>query len=318
MRVKFRRGKQLIAVMLAVMMHQSNSAQILPTRVEVVSTQEDLAKVVRDICTLSFSLVVSDLQPALDREPQLKGVNTKVLFEADPQYRARADFQDKRVLISRGFCYHNWLINWAQQLAIATGLQAKIPSYIEYLSNYTLQLEQTGEPWKVEAFEKFANIDLAKIPAENLTLAQSSAISTMRGILAFAIAHEFGHLALNHQPAANILPTEARKQEYAADLYALRLLSSVRTLQYDYTTFGSLFGVSLNTLAAREIGRSFSRSNSHPPTHCRQALLDREGRWLETIASNPVDKEKFERSMGRSMSELIHMRNTTIKSCPTP
>lgn len=291
-------------------------ALCLSTPVWASPPKEDLFAVVRDICTVSFKLAVAELQPLLDREPRLKNINTKVVFAADDEFMAEARFREKRVAVSQGFCYHNWLFNWAQALASISGTSSQLMAYGSYLANTAHTFTASGAQGEVQTFERFAQIDLSAIPKDRLATTQATAIVNMQGILAFAIAHEFGHLALDHQPASSLLPMDSRKQEYAADLFAMRLLTAERLKKY--AEMGALLGLSMNTLAAREIGSKPAISSFHPPTFCRQALLDFQGKWLESLASDAKTKESFERSMGKSIEQMILMRRETLRGCPTP
>lgn len=277
--------------------------------------KEDLFAVVRDVCTVSAKLAMNELQPLLSREPKLSEVESGIAFPNDHQYMARAHFGFKRVEISRGFCYHNWLINWGHALAAASGRFDAVPSYGNYLANQNILFTASADKPSVMTFEQYAKVDLATIPEEKLNIARINALSNMQGILAFAIAHELGHFALGHKPSSELLFMDARKQEIAADLFAVRLIAHGKTR---YAEMGAVLGISLNTLAEREMGKPKAYSDYHPSATCRMALMDQEGRWLEALGDDPVSKARFEKAMGASISTLISRRQTVVKSCPTP
>ncbi len=277
--------------------------------------KEDLYAVVRDVCTVSARLAMNELQPLLSREPKLSGVESSITFPNDNQYFALANLGFKRVEISRGFCYHNWLINWGQALAVASGRFDAVQPYGNYLATQNIQFTASADRLSVMTFEQYAKIDLATIPEEKLNIARINALSNMQGILAFAIAHELGHFALGHKPSSELLFMDARKQEIAADLFAVRLIAHGKTR---YAEMGAILGMSLNTLAEREMGKPKAYSDYHPSAICRMSLMDQEGRWLEAFGDDPVSKARFEKAMGASISTLISRRQTVVKSCPTP
>ncbi len=277
--------------------------------------KEDLFAVVREVCTVSFRLAMDELQPLLSREPNLRGVSTRITFSADDQYMAQANFGLKRVEISRGFCYHNWLIIWANALAFASGRPDAILSYETYLASQNFRFTALGNEGEVMTYEQYAKIDLSSVSDEKLTIARLAVLSSMQGILALAIAHELGHFALGHKPSSELLFMDARRQEIAADLFAVRLIAHGKTR---FAELGSILGVSLNSLAEREMGKPKAYSDYHPSAICRRALMDQEGRWLEAFEADPVAKARFEKAMGTSISTEIARRQTTIKSCPTP
>lgn len=277
--------------------------------------KDELFTVVREVCTVSFRLAMEELQPLLSREPKLRGINTRITFSADDQYMAQANFGLKRVEISRGFCYHNWLIIWAHALAFASGKHDAMSSYGNYLANQSFRFTASGLEGEVMTYEQYAKIDRSTIPEEKLNAALIGALSNMQGVLAFAIAHELGHFALGHKPSSELLFMDARKQEIAADLFAIKLIANGKTR---YAEMGALLSISLNTLAEREVGKPKAYSDYHPTAMCRMALMDQEGRWLEAFEEDPASKARFEKAMGASISTLISRRQTVVKGCPTP
>lgn len=46
--------------------------------------------------------------------------------------------------------------------------------------------------------------------------------------------------------------------------------------------------------------------------------MDAEGKWIESLTSDPKRKEIFEKNAGKSTQEMIAMRNATLRSCPSP
>jgi hypothetical protein len=125
--------------------------------------------------------------------------------------------------------------------------------------------------------------------------------------LALVVAHELGHLALNHQDSRKIPAAQSRQQEHAADEFAANLLRAAGMpvlpgLMLTYTRFAMTEGL---------YDRLSPSAATHPSADCRIYRIGM--RELDEIASSKKARDDFHRGSQMSIDQIRAFVNS--KSC---
>lgn len=279
--------------------------------------QRKLREGVHKLCERSIKSAFSRIRPLIaDDYSEIANRQDLVVFAPYGEFNALAIYQEKRVVITWGFCDQIWLVLSCALIGeLFPDYRDKLNPYVKYVSDRTLAIERTAPKGRlveneVLTFPLYAGIDVRRITQPQLDMVWGIVSEAMPNAMAFAIAHEIGHLALRHRDYNAIPARESRAQEFAADRFASRIMSSLMGNEFDPT-----FTTSLLLLLFREAGASPNPTATHPPTHCRLGRVMLDVGVIDRIKEDPGMSRDFQRRTGYTPHEVIRLLREMRDDC---
>lgn len=272
---------------------------------------------VHQLCERSIADAFARIRPLIKNDHRgIADRSDLVLLVPYGEFNALAVYEEKRVMITWGFCDQLWLALDGMVMAeLFPEYRDKFNPYLRYLSERTLAFERTLKSGKMgEAeilnFPLYAGIDIRRIGQKEAAIAWKTTADAMPNALAFVIAHEIGHLALEHRPYTKISSRQAHRQEHEADRFASRIMSELIGNEFD-----PMFSTSLLLLLQREAETSGRPSATHPPTHCRIGRTMLDIGVLDRIKDDPDTSRDYRRRTGYTPREAIRLLREMRDDC---
>ena len=243
------------------------AAQEAPTTEQIA-----ISTGVQNFCSRTITKIRTDFSPNLAAYPDIRDKENLVLLEPYLEFNAIARFRNKQITLTTGMCGQLWLI--ASAFAFAhefPSLRPKIKEYIKHLRTNSSPLETSSGFHEIQllTFPLYAQFPLSQVTTEQYKHIDAFVAISMTDAIAFVLAHEIAHLALNHQ--LTIPRAASRLQEYEADKFALELVE-----KSGFSGIGSI--PSLLAFLESEARQKRVSISSHPRPECRlNRILSRSG-----------------------------------------
>ena len=124
--------------------------------------------------------------------------------------------------------------------------------------------------------------------------------------LGLVLAHELGHLVLNHRRHNEVTTALSHKQEHEADQFAAKLVSNSGLSLLPGLTFYLRFAMS-------ESAMKRAAPNTHPRAECRFYRIG--APELNRTLADPARKDDFERSSNMNVAQLQQLFRRLQKEC---
>lgn len=189
---------------------------------------EKLIEQYTSACKSTISAALGKLNVQISLNPKLANINDLVIFIPSADYIAITDLAAKRVMIPLHWCVETWLTTEAlTEITKRPAMTEALHEYSRYLSTRQRIFRMTGNPFNQSLLLTFH--DFTGLPRSSLTTPEAEKYIAAQEMvlidaLAFILAHEMGHIALDHQTYQLVTPQASRLQEYAADEFAISML----------------------------------------------------------------------------------------------
>jgi hypothetical protein len=200
--------------------------------------------------------------------------------------------KEGKVLITTGICDQFWLI--ATAIAVMEQWpewQSKFEPYLKYVRDMAEPIGRKGagrSRTQILTFPLWVGMDLSTWTQKNQQRVYNVAAMIMDDSLAFVLAHEIGHLVLNH-PGKN--QRNIPQQEYDADYFALRLVESLDISVITGST--ALFAYIADESRAKKY-----QSGDHPLPSCRLGRIFIDSIEFNKITSSSAQRQLLEKQAG--------------------
>jgi hypothetical protein len=281
------------------------SAQNAPPTAEQLA----VSKNVDGACERAISELRTAFAPNLTSYPELRDKPNLVLLEPHLEFNAIARFRDRQITLTNGLCGQLWLISsaWAFSYEFPA-LRPRLSDYISQLRMNADRLDTSIGYREIQllTFPLYVQFPLADVTADQYKRINAFVAISMKESLAFILAHEIGHLALNHQPAQG--GAASRLQEHAADKFALELVE-----RSGFSGIGSV--PSLLAFLADEARLKHVSASSHPRPECRLNRILTHSTTVRGMLRDKKQHAKFQEMTGKTVDEYRQFMNELREDC---
>lgn len=263
---------------------------------------------VQAMCERTASELRTAFAPNLAAYPELRDKPDLVLFIPYLQFNARAGFQDRRISITTGLCGELWLISGAMAFSHEfPAIRPELGDYITHLRNSAGQLDEVNGFIEIQSltFPLYAQFPLATVTADQYKRIDAFVAIRMKESIAFVLAHEIGHLALNHQLVQG---PASRLQEHAADKFALELVE--RSGISGVSSFQSLIVFIADEARLKRVSAS-----SHPRPECRLNRIVTRSTTMRAMLRDKRRHAEFQEMTGMTVDGYRQFMDELNEDC---
>jgi hypothetical protein len=241
-------------------------------------------------------------------------INGQVIIGNYADFNAISDVKNHKIVIPAMFYLET--IHHTQALIFTLEdpkLKQDYENYIEYLIARSNDARKKGDVDDIplKSFWEFCK----KKPPKNQTPEAKQRFANILEIMmidgmGLILAHEIGHVILNHKGYSEISPENAREQEYAADAYGALLankagISVIPSLATHFVRFTKVEGA---------YTKSPNSERTHPPAECRFYKLGNL-EFSKIINGDTKTKNEFTRHSGYSIPQFMDILKLLADKC---
>lgn len=273
-----------------------------------VSSPQDLPDdPVEKLCIALTKQILDSMREDLKPYPHLGPIDKLILFSPEIGFGAVANFNFKKIVITRGMCHELFLLTDAMAITgeAFPNERYKVVAYGKYLAEQSLKANKNPTPGELvyvntERFLDWAKVDTASLTYDMGVTATTRAHALLNDALAMLIGHELAHLIYQDAPVKLNYPKEleaqaqgqvSRWKEARADKKGLLLADKATLIIAAPSGYVPLFGVLNRTHALLDDGKGGS---THPPVVCRMVYLMTKTGFLKTLTTvklSPADEK---------------------------
>lgn len=256
---------------------------VLPSGASLAQEPDDP---VEKLCISLTKNILSNMQEDLKPYPHLGTIDKLILFSPEIGFGAFANFNFKKIVVTRGMCHELFLLADAMSITgeAFPNEKFKLPAYGKYLAEQSLKANQKAKPGELVYVNTERFLDWAKVDTRSLTYdmgvaATKRASALLNDALAMLIGHELSHLIYQDVPVklnyskeleAQAQGQTSRWKEARADKKGLALADKATLIIGAPSSYAPLFGFLNRTHTLLDDGKGV---NTHPPVICRISYL---------------------------------------------
>lgn len=263
---------------------------------------------VKAMCERTVSELRTTFSPNLTAYPELRDRADLVEVVPYTQFNAIASFQARRISITTGLCGQLWLISGARAFANEfPALRPKLGDYITHTRSSPGQLDEVDGIEKIQrlTFPLYVQFPLTTVTTDQYKRVDAFVAISMKESIAFVLAHEIGHLALNHQLVQG---SASRLQEHEADKFALDLVE--RSGFSAIASFQSLIVFIADEARLKRVSRS-----AHPRPECRLNRIFTRSATVRALLRDRKQHAKIQEMTGMTIDGYRQLMDELREDC---